>query len=144
MTIRTVSAAAAAAVLLTACGKSTFEFNAGDTYSEGNFVNAEENSSASGTMRLEENRVVVISPDFKKGEVNVIFKDRTGNIELNEAVSGRVMDAYELEAGEYDVSVTAMKKTTGKLVIASIDKDEYEQQTFDLYGALNEAGALTN
>ena len=64
--------------------------------------------------------------DFKKGEVNVVLKDATGNIGLNEVISGRVLSSYEVTPGIYDLTVTVRAKTNGTMNIIVQNKEEFE------------------
>ncbi len=131
--------AASALLMLTACSKSEFGFEAADKYAEAVIQNASENMGASGTMRIAENEMVIISPDLQKGEVNVMFKDRTGNIELSETISGNSYSTYNIDPGEYSVSMTALQKTTGTVAVVILNQDEYDEQSFDLKQVLETA-----
>ena len=135
-----LAAAGIALLLMTACSKSVLGLETTEKVATLHAENAPEEDSASGSMTVGENECVIISPNLSKGEVNIVFKDHTGNIELNEAVKGKVLNSYEITPGEYDVSATMLEKTTGEITILVMDKDEFDKEQFDLQQALEAAG----
>ena len=96
---------------------------------------------ASGAVIVEEGQVVVISPDLTKGSLKVKFMDAANETVFDEKVGGRVLSTYEFAPGEYAIAVTCLENgTTGSLVVASVDADEFEKQNQDLEKALALAG----
>ncbi|MBR2675924.1 MAG: hypothetical protein IKE28_03310 [Solobacterium sp.] len=126
--IRKLAMALLAVFLLTGCAKETFELVRTDTgVISASIKNGQKESSRSvSAVEVDEDSVLVISPDFQKGEVNVVLKDATGNIGLNEVISGRVLSSYEVSPGFYDLTVTVRAKTNGTLNIIVQSKEEFE------------------
>lgn len=126
--IRKLAIAFLAVFLLTGCAKETFELVRTDTgVISASIKNGQKESSRSvSAVEIDEDSVLVISPDFQKGEVNVVLKDATGNIGLNEVISGRVLSSYEVSPGFYDLTVTVRAKTNGTLNIIVQSKEEFE------------------
>ena len=126
--IRKLAIAFLAVFLLTGCAKETFELVRTDTgVISASIKNGQKESSRSvSAVEIDEDSVLVISPDFQKGEVNVVLKDATGNIGLNEVISGRVLSSSEVSPGFYDLTVTVRAKTNGTLNIIVQSKEEFE------------------
>ncbi len=127
--IRKLGTVLLAVLLLAGCAKEKIEL----TETEEGTISAsiengkKESSATTGALHVTEEDIVVISPDFKKGEVNVVLKDATGNISLNEVISGRQLTTYEVDPGTYDVTVTVLETTTGTMTIVSQNREEYEK-----------------
>ena len=126
--IRKLAMALLAVFLLTGCAKEKFELaKAEDGMVSATIENGQKESTRSvGAVEIDEDSLLVISPDFKKGEVNVVLKDATGNIGLNEVISGRVLSSYEVAPGLYDLTVTVRAKTNGTMNIIVQNKEEFE------------------
>ena len=126
--IRKLAMALLTVFLLTGCAKEKFEL----TKEESGMVTAKiengqkESTRSVGAVEIDEDSLLVISPDFKKGEVNVVLKDATGNIGLNEVISGRVLSSYEVTPGIYDLTVTVRAKTSETMNIIVQNKEEFE------------------
>ncbi len=135
-----LAAAGLAVLLLSACGKSVLEFETTPVYSNLHAVNAAEENTATGSMTVGENECVLINSDLSKGEVNIVFKDHTGNIELSETFDGIIMNVYDITPGEYDVSATVLDKASGDIQILVLNEDEIDREQFSLKDALEEAG----
>lgn len=101
--------------------------------------NADANSAigVGAAVTLEEGDALLVSPDLTKGKLQVTLKDKSGNIAFDEEVSGRILDTYEVSAGTFDITVACKEAgTTGALVVAAVNADEFEQQDRDLEKAL--------
>ena len=142
--IKKLAIAAAALLMLTGCSKSEFAMTSTPTVAEITAVNADTDSAASGAMTVGEGQCVVISANIDKGEVNVMFKDHTGNIELSEAIKDQSLNSYPIAAGEYDVSATVTEKATGTITVLIMDESAFDPQNFDLESAVEAAGGSLN
>lgn len=95
----------------------------------------------SGAVTLKEGDVLLVSPDLTKGKLHVKLLDDADNAVFDEDVDGRVLDTYQIDPGEYAISVDCVEGgTTGSLVIAAVNAEEFEQQSDDLVEALTNAG----
>ncbi len=138
--IKRIAAAAFAVLMLAACGKSEFRMDAAPVFAEVTAKNAAADATASGAITVSEGECVVISSNIKKGEVNIMFKDHTGNIELNESYDGNGFSSTPITPGEYDVTATVTKKATGTITILVLEEGGFDEQNFDLDSVLNEMG----
>ena len=142
--IKKYAIAAAAVFMLAGCSKSEFAMTSTPAVAEITAVNADTDSAASGAMTVGEGQCVVISANIDKGEINVMFKDHTGNIELSEAIKDQSLNSYPIAAGEYDVSATVTEKATGTITVLIMDESVFDPQNFDLESAIEAAGGSLN
>jgi hypothetical protein len=142
--IKKLAIAAAALLMLTGCSKSEFAMTSTPAVAEITAVNADTDSAASGVMTVGEGQCVVISANNDKGEMNVMFKDHTGNIELSEAIRDQSLNSYPLPAGEYDVTATVTEKATGSITVLIMDEGAFDPQNFDFESAVEAAGGSLN
>ncbi len=141
--IKKFAIAAAAVFMLAGCSKSEFAMTSTPAVAEITAVNADTDSAASGAMTAGEGQCVVISANIDKGEMNIMFKDHTGNIELSEAIRDQSLNSYPLPAGEYDVTVTVTEKASGSITVLIMDESAFDPQNFDLESAVEAAGSLS-
>ena len=142
--IKRIAAAAFAVLMLAACGKSEFRMDTTPVFAEVTAKNAAADATASGAMTVEEGECVVISSNIKKGEMSIMFKDHTGNIELNEAYNGSGFSSYTITPGEYDVTAAVTQKATGTITVLVLEEGGFDEQNFDLESAVEAAGGSLN
>ena len=142
--IKKLAAAAAAVLMLAGCSKSEFAMTTTPAVAEITAKNADTDSAASGAMTAGEGQCVVISAAIDKGEVDIMFKDHTGNIELSEAIKDQSLNSYPLPAGEYDVTATVTEKASGSVTVLIMDESAFDPQNFDLESAVEAAGGSLN
>ena len=94
-----------------------------------------------GAVTLGKDDALLVSPDLTKGKLYVTLANKSGTAYEGEA-SGRMLDTHEVAAGTYDITVACKEAgTTGALVVAAVNADEFEQQDRDLDKALESLGA---
>ena len=142
--IKKLAAAAAAVLMLAGCSNSEFAMTTTPAVAEITAKSADTDSAASGAMTAGEGQCVVISAAIDKGEVDIMFKDHTGNIELNEAIKDQSLKSYPLPAGEYDVIATVTGKASGSVTVLIMDESAFDPQNFDLESAVEAAGGSLN
>ena len=142
--IKRIAAAAFAVLMLAACGKSEFRMDTTPVFAEVTAKNAAADATASGAMTVEEGECVVVSSNIRKGEVSIMFKDHTGNIELNEAYNGSGFSSYTITPGEYDVTAAVTQKATGTITVLVLEEGGFDEQNFDLESAVEAAGGSLN
>ena len=142
--IKRIAAAAFAVLMLAACGKSEFRMDATPVFAEVTAKNAAADATASGAITVSEGECVVISSNIKKGAVNIMFKDHTGNIELNESFDGSGFSSYTITPGEYDVTAAVTEKATGTITVLVLEEGGFDEQNFDLESAVEAAGGSLN
>lgn len=101
--------------------------------------NADANSAVgiSEGVTLKQGDVLLVSPDLTKGKLQVTITDKSGNTAFDAETSGRVLETHEIETGTYDITVACKQAgTTGALVVAAVNAEEFEQQDQDLEKAL--------
>lgn len=106
--------------------------------------NADANSAVgiSEGVTLKQGDVLLVSPDLTQGKLQVTLTDKSGNTAFDEEASGRILDTHEIEAGTYDIMVACKQAgTTGALVVAAVNAEEFAQQDKDLEKTLEAMGA---
>lgn len=96
---------------------------------------------ASGGFVVKEGQIVVMSPDMSKGSLQLKLLDSKNNAVLNEKATGRVLSTFEVAPGDYGIGVACNENgSTGSLVVAVVDKAEFEKQNQDLEKYLGAVG----
>ena len=112
---------------------------------------AGDGTGVSGDVTIEEGQCLVCSPDLEKGSVEVkvfeIEREPTADDmgigdepALEVVLDGRVMYDYELQPGDYMMSITAKDNPTGTLLIFPESAEELQAQNESLAEAMDQAG----
>ena len=92
---------------------------------------------ASGGFVVEEGQIVVISPDMTKGNLQIRLLNASGDLVIDEKVSGHVLSTYEVASGDYGIAAVCNEDgATGTVLVVAVDKAEFEKQNQDLEAAL--------
>lgn len=103
--------------------------------------NATTDMEATGSITVTEGDVLLISPDLTAGSVHVGLSEGA-KLVFEKTVSGRVLDAYDVPAGEYSLMMSpAEDGTTGTVLVYALPREEFEAQNEGLAEALEEEGA---
>ena len=110
-------------------------------------TNAGPDDQVTSSITIEEGQVLLVSPDLTSGEMRVVLShdgsdlEDPENVALDLMVSGRVLDTYEMEPGDYTVSVIGTdSRATGSMVIFNPSAEEVAAQDASLAEALVQAG----
>lgn len=109
-------------------------------------TNAGPDDQVTSSITIEEGQVLLVSPVFDSGEMRVVLSrgsdiEDPANVALDLMVSGRVLDTYEMEPGDYTVSVIGTdSRATGSMVIFNPTAEEIAAQDASLAEALVQAG----
>ena len=103
--------------------------------------NAIEKQSASSSFSLKEGQVLMISPVLESGKIKVVLANASTDAGVFEqAVDGKVLSTYDVAPGEYKITVSGVNGATGTVVIAAVDKAEWDAQDAALVEALERNG----
>ena len=109
-------------------------------------TNAGPDDQVTSSITIEEGQVLLVSPVFDSGEMRVVLSrgsdiEDPANVALDLMVSGRILDTYEVEPGDYTVSVIGTdSRATGSMVIFNPTAEEIAAQDASLAEALVQAG----
>lgn len=141
--ILALAAVLALALALTACGgaKGSMLAEPNDETGGVNLVmkNAGDGTGVSGDVTIEEGQFLVLSPNLERGSVEVkaflLEREPTGDDlgigdepVLVETVDGKVMSTYDLEPGDYMLTMTSKDNPTGTMMILPYSVEEYQAQ----------------
>ena len=91
----------------------------------------------SGGFVVEEGQIVAVSPDIKKGNLQVKLMDASGEVVLDEKVTGSVLETFELDPGDYAIAVACNENgATGTVLVVPVGAAEFEKQNQNLEAAL--------
>lgn len=137
------------AVVLAGCaaaggGTLSSEVNADTGAFKATASNADLDSAVGSTdaITLTKDDLLLVSPDLTKGKMQVTLTDKSDNTVFDKVVDGRVLDAYEVKEGTYNIMMTCKEAgTTGSVLAVSINAQEYAAQNESLDEAMAKIGA---
>lgn len=93
--------------------------------------------STGSVVKIEKGQILVVSPDLQKGSIHIRLLNESGEAAFEESVSGQELKTKELEPGKYSIGATCgADGTTGKVLVAAVNAEEFEKQNQDLEAAL--------
>ena len=86
-----------------------------------------------GGMIVEEGQVLMVGSDLSAGSIELRILDTESNPVAELTVEGALLQAVELEAGEYEISAKCVEKgTTGTLTVTPVTREEFEAANAEL------------
>ena len=93
-----------------------------------------------GAIVVEENGIVVISPDLTKGSIHVKITSEDGKTTVyDDDADGRILFTVAAEPGTYDVETTS-NGATGSMTVFGTNQQEFIEQDEALIDALETQG----
>lgn len=142
------------ALALTACGEKGYMVTTDNVETGGFDISCEKagtGTGGNGYVTIAEGQCLVISPNLEKGSIKVkaFLMEREATAEdmgiadeasLDETISGRTLSTYDLEPGEYMLTVTSESNPTGTMMILPYDAAEIQAQDEALQEELAKLG----